>query len=91
MRADGRPENPGVVGGVGHNLPPPPGYDRVNRSAKNWGGGSSCPPAPSVFKALELGARQKKTKASEVNLSMCGRPFYSRLLGLTMDHSIIWI
>ena len=37
-----------------------------------------------VFELRIEGSRQKKT-VSEVNLSMCGRPFYGRLLGFNHE------
>ena len=41
-----------------------PGWNRVNRSAKNWGG-DSCPPTPLVFTALQVNEKAAKAAYSK--------------------------
>ena len=46
----------------------PSGWNRVNWSAKNLGGGGDSPPAPSVFTALRLDIEQDGSMSFELDL-----------------------
>ena len=63
FRAVGRSENPrGRV--AMWWIYSTPGWNRVNRSAKNWQGGS-CPPALLVFTALQVNEKAAKAAYSK--------------------------